>query len=254
VVTRAGHQAEELCGMLRRLGAEPLELPSIEIAPPEDTRPAEMAVAGADAYDCVVFTSPNGVRAFFSILDEQERDARALGRAVIAAMGPGTKAALCEHGIIPDIMPDEFIAEALADAIIDHIPGGIREKKVLLFRAQEARPVLPERLATAGAFVDDVAAYRAIRPEVSREEIARVLAGADFLTFASGSTAANLGEMFRINTIWDDTSIAVPEAVSIGPVTTDRAKRAGFHVAAEASEYTIPGLVQALVHHVTGGS
>ncbi|MBN1883275.1 MAG: uroporphyrinogen-III C-methyltransferase [Deltaproteobacteria bacterium] len=254
VVTRASHQAGELCGMLRRLGAEPLELPSIEIAPPEDMKRAKKTVAEIGGYDCVVFTSPNGVRAFFSILDELGKDTRALGRAVVAAMGPGTKVALEDHGIVPDVVPDEFIAEALADAIIDYVPGGVKGKRILLFRAQVARPVLPERLKAEDADVDDVAAYRAVRPEVSREEIARTLDGADLLTFASGSTAVNLGEMFRINTIWDDGSVVVPEAVSIGPVTTDKAQRAGFHVAAEAAEYTIPGLVQAIIHHVTGES
>lgn len=254
VVTRANHQAGELCEMLRRLGAEPVELPSIEIAPPEDIRGAERAVAAATDYDLVVFTSPNGVRAFFSILERQEKDSRILGRSIVAAMGPGTATALREYGIVPDVMPDEFIAEELAETIIDRVPGGLSNKKVLLFRAQTARPVLPDRLAAAGAVVDDVAAYQAIRPEVSRREILEIIAGADFLTFTSGSTATNLGEMFRINTIWDDESVVVPQAVSIGPVTSDAARRAGFHVAAEASEYTIPGLVRALIHHVEGGS
>jgi uroporphyrinogen III methyltransferase/synthase len=169
-------------------------------------------------------------------------------------MGPGTATALEGHGIVPDVMPDEFIAEGLAEAIIDHMHGGLTKKKVLLFRAQTARAVLPERLTAAGAVVSDVAAYRAIRPEVSRREIVEVLEGADFLTFTSGSTATNLGEMFRINTIWDDESIIIPKAVSIGPVTSNATRRAGFQVAAEASEYTIPGLVRALIHHVEGGS
>lgn len=254
VVTRANHQAGELCEILRQLGAEPVELPSIEIAPPEDIRDAERAVAAATDYDLVVFTSPNGVRAFFSILKGQGKDSRTLGRSIVAAMGPGTATALREYGIVPDVMPDEFIAEELAEAIIDRVPGSLSNRKVLLFRAQTARQVLPDRLAAVGAVVDDVAAYRAIRPEVSRRKIVEILEGADFLTFTSGSTATNLGEMFRINTIWDDESIVVPKAVSIGPVTSDAARRAGFYVAAEASEYTIPGLVQALVHHVEGGS
>jgi len=254
VVTRASHQAGELSEMLLRLGAEPVELPSIEIAPPEDIRSAERAVAAATDYDLVVFTSPNGVGAFFSILKGQGKDSRALGRSVVAAMGPGTATALKEHGIVPDVMPDEFIAEGLAEAIIHRAPGGVKKKKALLFRAQGARAVLPERLAAAGAVVNDVAAYRAIRPETTRERIIEALEGADFLTFTSGSTATNLGEMFRINTIWDDRSIVIPQAVSIGPITSDAARRAGFHVAAEASEYTIPGLVRALVTHVEGGT
>jgi len=254
VVTRASHQAGELSDILRNLGAQPVELASIEIAPPEDIRAAQRAVANADGYDIVVFTSPNGVRAFFSILKEQGRDSRVLGGAAVAAMGPGTRTVLNDHGIVPDVIPDKFIAEELAVAIIDGNPDGLTGKRVLLFRAQGARMVLPERLTAFGALVDDVGAYRAIRPDVSRQEIIEILEGADLLTFTSGSTATNLGEMFRINTIWDDASITVPKAVSIGPVTSAAAQKAGFQVAAEAGEYTIPGLVQALIRHVTGES
>jgi uroporphyrinogen III methyltransferase/synthase len=169
-------------------------------------------------------------------------------------MGPGTAAMLNDRGITPDVMPDEFIAEGLAGAIIDGIPGGVAGKRVLLFRAEGARSVLPESLVAAGAVVDDVSAYRAIRPEVTRQEIIEIIEDADFLTFTSGSTATNLGEMFRINTIWGDESIPVPRAVSIGPVTTAAARNAGFQIAAEAREYTIPGLVRALVEHIEGES
>ncbi len=189
VVTRSEHQKGGLSRMLRDLGARPVELPTITIVPPEDQGPITRAIRSLPAYDLIVFTSPNGVATFFGELTAERRDGRALGGLLVAAMGPGTSESLEDHGIVPDIVPDRYIAEALAQKIID---SGIEGKNILLFRAEGARDVLPKLLTGAGAEVTDVAAYRSAAPEITDEAFVDALSGADLVTFTSGSTAQNL--------------------------------------------------------------
>jgi uroporphyrinogen III methyltransferase/synthase len=249
IVTRAEHQAAELTDRLRALGALPIQLPAITIAPPEDEEGAQNAVSSISAYDIVVFTSPNGVSAFFERLAGQGLDSRTLGGLTVAAMGPGTARALKGFGITADIVPDRFIAEALAEAIIAAGAGG---RNVLLFRAQDARDVLPRLLTEAGAAVSDVAAYRSVAPDISDEEFSRAFEDADLVAFTSGSTATNLGAILaekRKKGTVDFSTLTIPGAVSIGPITTEAAARAGFSVVAEASEYTIEGVVNALINY-----
>ncbi len=249
VVTRAEHQAAELSDRLRALGALPIQLPAIAIGPPADEQAAEQAVSSVSSYDIVVFTSPNGVNAFFDSLERRGRDCRALGGVTVAAMGPGTALTLKEHGIAADIVPDRFIAEALAEALIAR---GMWGKNILLFRAQEARDVLPRLLTEAGAAVADVGAYLTTASEISDEQFSLAFDGADLVVFTSGSTATNLGLIVdekRNKGSVDFSKIAIPAAVSIGPITSRAAELAGFTVAAEATEYTIEGVVNALVDY-----
>ena len=249
VVTRAEHQAAELSDRLRALGALPIGLASITIAPPQDEAATGRAASSVSAYDIVVFTSPNGVDAFFEQLRRLGRDSRILGGVTVAAMGPGTALALGRQGIVPDIVPDRFIAEDLARAIID---TGVEGKNILLFRAEGARDVLPRLLTGAGAAVEDVGAYRAAKSDVSDEQFSRTFSDADLVVFTSGSTATNLGSIIeekRRGGSIDFSAITIPPAVSIGPVTTKAAREAGFTVAAEAVEYTIDGVVKALIDY-----
>lgn len=252
IVTRAEHQAAELSGRLRALGAQPIELPTIAIAPPTDETAAEQGVSSIAAYDIVIFTSPNGVEAFFGLLSRRGGDSRTLGGLVVAAMGPGTALALKEHGITADIVPERFIAESLAESVI---AAGADGKNILLFRAETARDVLPRLLTEAGAAVADVGAYRADVSEITDEAFSRAFAGADLMAFTSGSTATNLGlivEEKRAHGAVDFSTITIPPAVSIGPITSQAAQQAGFTVAAEAAEYTIEGLVNAIVDYYSG--
>ncbi len=248
VVTRAEHQAAQLTDRLRALGALPVGLPTIRIVPPGDEGAADRAVASLDAYDIVVLTSPNGVDAFFDRLARRGRDSRALGGITVAAMGPGTASALQEHGITADIVPDRFIAEALAEAII---AWGVENKNVLLFRAEGARDVLPRLLTEAGAAVTDAAAYRSAAPDISNEQLSAAFDGADLVVFTSGSTATNLGQILEEKKTGGVDPSTVPQAATIGPITTEAAKAAGFSVAVEAADYTIDGLVNALVDYYT---
>jgi uroporphyrinogen III methyltransferase / synthase len=230
VVTRAREQASGLRAQLEALGAEVIELPAITIEPLDFTLP------DLGAYRWLVFTSANGVDAFFDRgLAASGRDARALGSVQIAAIGPGTATALAARGLRADLVPERFVAESLLDAFP---PGAGR---VLLARAEVARDVLPEGLAQKGYEVDVLAVYRTVRAAPDPDAIARVRAGeVDAITFTSSSTVTNFCD--AIGTIPDPQ----PVVVSIGPVTSQTARDRGLRVDAEADPHTIEGLVEAL--------
>ena len=149
-----------------------IELPAIRIEPRLDGPEVRDAVAELHAYALVCLTSPNGVRLLFEAMAAQGRDARALANATVAAIGPGTAAALAERGVIADVVPERFVAEALVEALAD---VEVAQRPVLVARAAEAREVLPDALAERGAEVDVVALYETVRedPEPEAVEAAR---------------------------------------------------------------------------------
>jgi uroporphyrinogen III methyltransferase/synthase len=237
VVTRARAQASELSRRLDALGAEPIELPAIRIEPKIDSEEVRRAIEGLHAYALVCLTSPNGVRLLFEAMAEQGRDARALANATVAAIGPGTAAALAEHGVLADILPERFVAEELVDALA---AVAVEGKPVLIARAAEARGVLPEALRKRGAEVDVVPLYETVaeQPDPAALERAR---DADYVTFTSSSTVRNF-----VEAVGD----GVPESarvVSIGPVTSEAAREAGLKVDVEAPRHDIDGLIEALL-------
>ena len=237
VVTRARAQASGLARALTALGAEPVELPTIRIEPTIEGDEVRRAVHDLHTYAVVCLTSANGVRLLFEAMAAQGRDARALSNATIAAIGPGTAAALGERGVIADIVPERFVAEALAEAL-----GGVPldAKPALVARAAEGRDVLPDALRERGAVVDVVALYETVTetPDPAAVERARE---ADYLTFTSSSTVRKLVEAVGAD--------AAPEArvVSIGPVTSEAAREAGFTVEVEAERHDVEGLLEALL-------
>jgi uroporphyrinogen III methyltransferase/synthase len=237
LVTRAAAQADEFCARLLELGAEPIVAPTIVIAPPDDPAPANEAVERVRDYAWVIFTSRNAVDAFFDRLSERGRDARAFGDTKIAAIGPKTEAALAARGVRVDFRPARFINESVADGMLERTG---RDDRVLLFRAQEARDVVPETLRAAGRIVADVAAYKTrtvIDPDL-RAKAAR----ADILTFSSSSTVTGF-----IANVPDAVSVCAGKAVAcIGPVTAATARDAGLRVGVIADAFTIEGLVRAL--------
>lgn len=235
VVTRTRTQASQLSRQLLALGAEAVEVPVIEVAPPSDGGVAlAAAVEGISGYDWVVFTSPNGVQRTFAGLP----DTRALGRSLVAAIGPGTAAALERYRVVADVVPDRYVAEALLAALPDPPTGGGR---MLLARAEQAREVLPDGLRARGWEVDVVPAYRTIAA-TGDERAQAALAGADAVTFTSSSTVTRFVEAFGVE--------AAPSVVAcIGPITASTARDVGLEVAVEASEHTIAGLVAALRSH-----
>jgi len=249
VVTRAAEQTEPLMDALRERGAQALELPMIRIDPPEDASQLSAAVAQLQRYAWLVFTSQNGVRAFFAELDRQALDSRQLHGLRIAAIGPSTALALQPYGLRCDLVPEQFRGEALAEAMLALHAGDMQGVRVLLPRAAVARDVLPETLRAHGAQVDVVEAYRtrgaspevaaALRDMLDRSEV-------DVIVFTASSTvehtlaAVGPDAAKRLNGL----TIA-----SIGPITTQTAELRGLNVSITADEYTIPGLVTALEQH-----
>jgi uroporphyrinogen III methyltransferase/synthase len=237
VVTRARAQVSRLAGTLRSLGAEVIELPAIRIEPRLDTAEVRDAVAAIGTYALVCLTSPNGVRLLFEALADHGLDARALANATVAAIGPGTAAALAERGVMADIVPERYVAESLAEALekVD-----VSSRPVLIARASEARELLPRALADRGANVDVVALYETVREDPDPEAI-EAAQSADYVTFTSSSTVRNLlaavGDRFPRDA----------RVVSIGPVTSEAAREAGLVVHVEADRHDPAGLVEALV-------
>ncbi|HEY5430263.1 MAG TPA: uroporphyrinogen-III C-methyltransferase [Solirubrobacteraceae bacterium] len=231
-VTRARAQASALAGRLRGLGAVAVEAPAIRI----------VALAGPapeiERYDLVCLTSPNGVRFLFDRLDQAGRDARAfggVGATRIAAIGPGTAAALREHGLIADIVPERFVAEGLIDALAD-----VPVRRALIARAAQARDVLPDALRARGAEVDVVALYETVAEPITEPQ-RDAIAAADYVTFTSSSTVK-----FFFETAGGDLSGHM-RLVSIGPVTSDALREHGREPDVEADHHDIDGLVQALI-------
>ena len=245
LVTRARAQAGELSAELEGLGAEVREFPTIEVKPPEDFTPLDGAILSLDYFDWLVFTSVNGVGAFVDRLRHHDLDLRAVPRrAKVAAIGPATAGALQAVGLRVDVVPAEYRAESLIEAIGD---GSLAGKRVLIPRAKVAREVLPERLREAGAEVVVPPAYETVPSSEGKEAIARDLAAdeIDCVTFTASSTVENFAGAFGAEE--SARLLAGARVVCIGPITADTARGFGLRVDAEAREYTIPGLVEAVV-------
>jgi uroporphyrinogen III methyltransferase/synthase len=239
VVTRTRKQAGALTKQLRGLGADVIELPTIRIEPPTDLRAFAELVQDAHAYDWIVFTSPNGVNAFFDLFYKLYDDAREIGGARIAAIGPATEQRLKDFHLKVDLQPDEFVAEALAREFRKE--GDVENLRILVARAEKARDLLPRELSALGAIVDEGFAYRTV-PE-TRDDIGarrRLLEeGADLITFTSSSTVENF---LALGLPWP----AKMQVASIGPVMSKTAREHGLEVAIEARRHDIPGLVEAI--------
>ena len=240
VVTRTRQQAGVLSAQLRSLGADVTELPAIKIVPPENLMEFGELVRDSFQYDWVVFTSPNGVTAFFELFFKLYDDARSLGSARIAAIGPGTAKRVKDFHLAVDLQPEEAVAERLVEAFQRH--ESVENLKFLLVRAANARDVLPKRLAQMGAIVDEAIAYRTV-PETDDITGARtrfIDEGADLITFTSSSTVENFLAM----------KLPWPKGIktaSIGPITSGTMKDAGLRVDVEATQHDIDGLVEAIV-------
>jgi uroporphyrinogen-III synthase/uroporphyrinogen III methyltransferase/synthase len=242
LVTRAAHQAGKLSEGLRALGAEPVEVPVLEIRPPVSFERLDAALSQLDLYDWLILTSANAVRAI------AER-ASALGvslsqppRMKVAAVGDATAAAARKAGFKVDFVPDEYVAESLADGMSGQVTG----QRILIARAAVARDILPDSLRAAGGKVDVVDTYRNVLPEAAPGQLRQSLVdGLDAATFTSSSSATHLAEAA------DAAGVAWPfagvPAISIGPITSQTLRDLGWPPAAEAEPSDIPGLIDALV-------
>ncbi len=295
LVTRASKQAGALSDRLRKLGAIPVEFPIIQIAPPEDWAPLDDALKrlcvcsppimsfndqdrsggvtlsaakglarSESYYTWLVFTSANGVNICFDRLNTLAYTTNNIGNVRVAAIGPATAQALRHHGIKPDLVPDEYIAEGVAAALIEdaHRHGvSLEGKRILILRAAEARKVLVEKLQRAGAIVEEVAAYRtrgAVIDDEQGHEVLRLLQAhqLDILTFTSSSTVRHFVQWLAdcapgaaVSPIALVTHNPQLKIACIGPITSQTARELGLDVQIEASEFTIDGLVEAIVQH-----
>ena len=245
VVTRSRAQSSDVAARLCALGAQVFELPTIQIESLAHTPAMVQAASSLGSYQWVVFTSVNGVDCFFDTLGELGLDARAFGGARVGAIGPATAARLASRGIVADVVPSEYRAEAVFDALVE--AGIAPGQRLLLARAQEARAVLVDSLRAMGVQVDVVAAYRTVLPTgIEAARAAEVLARpeATAITFTSSSTATNLaailGDGFR-------DALADKQVFSIGPITTNTLHDLGIHQVHQADEYTIDGLVACML-------
>lgn len=239
VVTRTRKQASVLSNKLRALGAHVIELPTIRIEPPSNLREFAELVQDAHAYEWIVFTSANGVEAFFDIFFKLYDDAREIGGARIAAIGPATAQRVKDFHLHVDLQPDEFVAEAVLREFKKR--GSIENFRILLVRAEKGRDALPKELSAMGAIVDEAIAYRTVPETRDTSGARRQLAqdGADLITFTSSSTVENF---LALRLPWPKGM----RIASIGPITSKTVRDHGLKVDVEARRHDIDGLVQAI--------
>jgi uroporphyrinogen-III synthase len=253
LVGRARHQASALSSGLRELGAAVIEIPFIEIRKPRSYKPLDSALKNLPDYDWLILTSVNGVEAVWQRLRKLRLTKMQLKHLKVAAIGPATKKAIEKRGIEVNVVPEEYVAESVVESLRNQIAG----KRVLLARAKVARDVIPRELRKLGAKIDVVEAYETVIPQSSRTRLRAILKDAkrrpDVITFTSSSTVRNFVTLLGTN-VWRGrprprkaSSIDGIRLASIGPITSSTLREQGLPVDVEATEYTIPGLIKALV-------
>ena len=253
LVGRARHQAGALSADLRKLGAEVIEIPFIEIRKPRSYRPLDTALKNIASYDWLILTSVNGVDAFWNRLSKLHLTKRHLQHLEVAAIGPSTRKAAEKHGLNVDVVPKQYVAES----VVERLRGRVKGKRILLARAKIARDVIPVELRKLGAHVAVAEAYETALPRSSSVRLRHVLKNPtrrpDVITFTSSSSALNFlslaaGKAARGRTARDHMgTLTGVKLASIGPVTSATLRQLGLPVDIEAREYTIPGLVKAIV-------
>ena len=253
VVGRARHQASALSSGLRELGAQVIEIPFIEIRKPRSYQPLDTALKNLQDYDWLILTSVNGADALWKRIRKLHLTKRHFKHLKVAAIGPATKKAIEKRGLKVNVVPEEYVAESVVESLRDQVAG----KRVLLARARVARDVIPRELRKLGAKVDVVAAYETVIPRSSLTRLRAILKNSnrrpDVITFTSSSTVRNFANLTGKNvrrgrprprkaSPLDDVRF-----VSIGPVTSSTLRELGLPVDLEAKEYTIPGLINAIV-------
>jgi uroporphyrinogen III methyltransferase/synthase len=250
LITRPREQASRFAALLREYGAEPIEVPTIQIVPPSSWASLDGALAAIRSYDWLIFTSVNGVQAFFARFDAQGRPIADLHGRNICAIGPATAEELRARGLQVDVMPSEYRAEAVAESLSTFPIAGSR---ILVPRAAVARDILPRTLTARGAQVDVVEAYRTVLPAAGLEpDVWRLLEQRviDVVTFTSSSTVTNFatlaGEV-------DLPQLLRPAVIAcIGPITAETARSYGLTPTIVSHDYTIPALARAIVRYFQG--
>jgi uroporphyrinogen-III synthase len=247
LTTRASKQSGGLATPLREMGAEVIEIPTIEIKPPSSYKALDAALRDVGKYDWLILTSVNGVESLFARLKKLRIAPEKLAHLQVAAIGPATQREIENQGLKVAVTPDRYVAEAVVEAL----KGSMKGKRVLLVRAKVARDVLPTELRKSGAKVDVAEAYETHVPAAAKAKLNRLFSNdssrPDIVTFTSSSTATNFLALLEkdhyhgLREIW---------LASIGPVTSDTLRQAGFKPNIEAPEYTMEGLALAICKHV----
>ncbi|HUA15035.1 MAG TPA: uroporphyrinogen-III synthase [Verrucomicrobiae bacterium] len=271
LVGRARHQAGALSSELRRLGARVVEIPFIEIRKPRSFRALDNALRNLDSYDWLILTSVNGVDAMWARMEklqlatkDRDREGSWLTRAAssagnssglaaarrrlrVAAIGPATRKAIEQRQLKVDVVPKEYVAES----VVRSLKGRVKGMRVLLVRAKVARDVIPRELRRAGAQVDVIEAYETVVPKSSRVRLQAALKNPrrrpHVVTFTSSSTVRNFVELMGIPPGRRSAALAGVRTASIGPVTSSTLGELGLSVDIRAKEFTIPGLLDAIV-------
>ena len=252
VLTRAQEQAREFSQLLAAYGAEPVEVPTIQIVPPASWQAIDNAVTHLSTYQWLIFTSVNGVRPFMDRLRAAGKDARALANLRLCAIGPRTAQELGTYGLTPDVVPTEFQAEGVITALAD---VGIHGSRILIPRAEVAREILPNQLRELGATVEVLPVYRTIVPAVGVASLMQQLQDGQVavVTFTSSSTVRNFMELLggrdRVRPLLAGTVVAC-----IGPITARTAEEYGVTVTVMPAENTVPALADAIVRHFKEGA
>lgn len=246
LLPRASHQAQEYASQLEQLGAIPLCLPTIEIVPPRSWTGLDEAIVDLEDFDIAVFTSVNGVDAFFERLEARNQYYGLMANLTVAAVGPKTAAALRRNYTRTTLMPEDHRAEGLVNVLVEH---GVLGKHILYPRALDVRPVLVENLRNAGAKVVAPVAYRTLPVESSREQICAALQAGevDAIIFTSSSTFTNLLALLEGNAA---TLLAGVKLFSIGPQTSQTILEAGFEVDLQPQSWTLDAMTQALIAYL----
>lgn len=248
LVGRARHQASALSSELCKLGAQVLEIPFIEIRKPKSSKPLDASLKNLNQYHWLILTSVNGVEAMWERMTKLGLGKRHFTNLHVAAIGPATKKAIEQRGLKVDVVPEEYVAESVVRTLHRRVAG----KRVLLVRAKVARDVIPRELRRAGADVHVVEAYETVIPQASRSRLRNALNNSakrpHLITFTSSSTVRNFVKLLGSSRA----SAHTLRFASIGPVTSSTLREFNLRADIEAKEYTIPGLVKAVVDAVCG--
>jgi uroporphyrinogen III methyltransferase / synthase len=254
LVTRPRELATEFVDLLESLGAQAIEAPLVRIEPPEDYGPLDEACAAVERFDWIVFTSGNAVDAFMRRLLASSRDVRALGGVKLCAVGPATSEHLARHGLKVDLVPHEYRAEALTDALAQS--GNVSGLKIFLPHADIGRDVIADELRKLGAEVTEAIAYRTVETEADHDgepDIYRMLLDRriDVVTFTSASAVRSFVKLLGEEPAADLLGSLI--VASIGPVTAEAAAQYNIKSTIVPSQFTIPALVEAIVEHYSSG-
>ena len=246
LITRPEDQARDFIKALSELGARCLLYPAIKIIPPASWEALDKAIEELSEYNWILFTSVNGVRYFFERLNAAKKDARQLKGIKVGVIGPKTSEALMDKGIRPDIMPEKYLAEGIIEELKRFYLKG---KKVLLPRPVNARDYLPKKLSDLGAVIQEVEAYKTVKPEYSEDNINDLVRGGriDVITFTSPSAVSNFIDLFEGKPIYNKISEA--KIACIGPITAQKAIDKGLTVDITPENYSVDALTKAIVNY-----